>query len=97
MENQKNSDNNEKQNDKKSKNEGPESRMAESRHEKPIPNQNWDQAQRRNQAGPRGYGDSTGIMKGERENGMERMEEKDPKNQKDKKDQKDNKDKKGKS
>ncbi len=88
MENQKNSDNSKKQKATDSKNEGPESRMAESRHEKPQ-NQNFDQAQRRNQAGPRGYGDSTGIMKGERENGMERMEEKDPKNQKDLKEKKD--------
>jgi hypothetical protein len=92
MENKKTSDNSDKQKDKNNKNEGAESRMAESRHEKPQ-NQNWDQAQRRNQAGPRGYGDSTGIMKGERENGMERMEEKDPKNQKDQKDQKDREDK----
>lgn len=88
MENKKNSDKNEKQDDKNSKNDGAESRMAESRHEKPVQNQNWDQAQRRNQAGPRGYGDSTGIKKGERENGMERMEEKDPKDQDDLKDQK---------
>lgn len=81
MENQKKSDNNKKHNEK-----GPEKRMAESRHEKPLQNQNFDQAQRRNQAGPRGYGDSTGIMKGERENGMERMEEKDPKDEKNQKD-----------
>ena len=86
MENQKNSDNSKKQNDKNIKKDGPENRMAEARHEKPLQNQNFDQAQRRNQAGPRGYGDSTGIMKGERENGMERLEEKDPKDQKDQKD-----------
>jgi hypothetical protein len=92
MEKKKNSENSEKQNDKNSKNEGPENRMAEARHEKPLPNKNWDQAQRRNQASPRGYGDSTGIMKGERENGMQRMKEKDPKDQKDPKDS-ENKDK----
>lgn len=86
MENQKDSNKRNKEKDQDSKNKGPESRMAESRHEKPLQNQNFDQAQRRNQAGPRGYGDSTGIMKGERENGMERMEEKDPKDQKDQKD-----------
>ncbi len=88
MENQKKSDKSEKQTDKNNKNTAAESRTADSKNEKPQ-NQNWDQAQRRNQASPRGYGDSTGIMKGETENGMERLEEKDPKVQKEHKDKDD--------
>ena len=60
------------------KNDGPETQKGD---EQKTGNANWDLAQRRNQAGPRGYDDNSGIIKGQKENGMERMKEKDPQDQ----------------
>ena len=75
MEKIKNSENSEKQNDRKSKNEGPENRMAESRHEKPLPNKNFDQAQRRQQAGSKSYNKNLGRENIENQNTLANQEQ----------------------